>query len=132
MKPIHVFIASCLSMSLWIQPDNGMPKYRFPWIRLEALSRRPVAQTSQPRAVRRPSQTQDETGGQQTPTTPTGGDAMGGQPEDPVALIPKRQPTPEDACDGLDDDSDDVVDEGVSNVCGGCGGIPRMAVVPGR
>ena len=41
-----------------------------------------------------------------------GGDAMGGQPDEPAPLIPKRQPTPEDTCDGLDDDNDDFVDEG--------------------
>ncbi|MCB9544088.1 MAG: hypothetical protein H6703_16795 [Myxococcales bacterium] len=32
-------------------------------------------------------------------------------------------PEPE-SCNGIDDDQDDSIDEGVSNVCGGCGGIP--------
>lgn len=32
--------------------------------------------------------------------------------------------TPE-VCNGEDEDADDVVDEGVSNVCGGCGGLPE-------
>ncbi len=31
---------------------------------------------------------------------------------------------PEEACDGADDDLDGLVDEGVSNACGGCGAPP--------
>jgi len=36
----------------------------------------------------------------------------------------ERVPTPEDQCDGEDGDADGLIDEGVSNACGGCGGIP--------
>ena len=32
--------------------------------------------------------------------------------------------TPEATCDGLDEDNDGQIDEGISNLCGGCGGLP--------
>lgn len=37
---------------------------------------------------------------------------------------PDLGPPEPESCNGIDDDQDDSVDEGVSNVCGGCGGIP--------
>ncbi|MBV70459.1 MAG: hypothetical protein CMH52_03835 [Myxococcales bacterium] len=35
-----------------------------------------------------------------------------------------RTVSAENLCDGLDDDSDGFVDEGATNACGGCGGLP--------
>ncbi len=44
--------------------------------------------------------------------------ALDGAPPDPDAA-----PVPE-LCDGDDDDGDGRIDEGVANICGGCGGLP--------
>jgi hypothetical protein len=43
---------------------------------------------------------------------------LDGAPPDPDAA-----PIPE-VCDGDDDDGDGQIDEGVANICGGCGGLP--------
>lgn len=50
-------------------------------------------------------------------------------PPDGVADVmqfpPPIEPSPEVACNALDDDDDGLVDEGVANLCGGCGPIPE-------
>ncbi len=38
--------------------------------------------------------------------------------------VPDGLPPPPEVCNGADDDTDGVIDEGVANLCGGCGGIP--------
>lgn len=48
------------------------------------------------------------------------GDAPADTGTDPT---PDAEPPPE-VCNGDDDDGDGQIDEGVSNTCGGCGGIP--------
>ncbi|MEE2755029.1 MAG: hypothetical protein VYA30_00155 [Myxococcota bacterium] len=35
-----------------------------------------------------------------------------------------RRVSAENLCDGLDDDADGLIDEGTTNACGGCGGLP--------
>lgn len=42
----------------------------------------------------------------------------------PDAAGPTTQTTPETECDGEDNDDDGSIDEGATNVCGGCGGLP--------
>ena len=43
----------------------------------------------------------------------------------PDAAGPMTQTTPETECDGSEDNDDDgSIDEGATNVCGGCGGLP--------
>ena len=44
---------------------------------------------------------------------------------DAMVFPPPLDPTPEIDCDALDNDGDGVVDEGVANLCGGCGEIPE-------
>ncbi len=38
--------------------------------------------------------------------------------------VPDGPPPPPEECNGEDEDGDGEIDEGVSNICGGCGGIP--------
>ena len=40
------------------------------------------------------------------------------------ASTPIVRTTPEAECDGQDNDNDGSIDEGATNVCGGCGGLP--------
>ena len=40
------------------------------------------------------------------------------------AVAPDGPPPPPEVCNGEDEDGDGEIDEGVSNLCGGCGGIP--------
>jgi hypothetical protein len=40
------------------------------------------------------------------------------------AAPPDAAPPPPEVCNGEDDDGDGQVDEGVANICGGCGGLP--------
>ena len=35
-------------------------------------------------------------------------------------------PSPEDTCNGIDDDGDGLLDEGLANICGGCEPIPAQ------
>jgi len=45
-------------------------------------------------------------------------------PADAAPELDAGNGTPE-VCNGEDEDADGVVDEGVSNICGGCGGLPE-------
>lgn len=47
----------------------------------------------------------------------------GPPPEDDFAL-PDFGPPMDEVCNGEDDDLDDLIDEEVANICGGCGGLP--------
>lgn len=40
-------------------------------------------------------------------------------------LEPDMAPPPPEACNGEDEDGDGRIDEGVSNICGGCDGVPQ-------
>jgi hypothetical protein len=51
--------------------------------------------------------------------------ADGAAPGDAAPPPPDAAPGPPEVCNGEDDDLDGVVDEGVANLCGGCGGIPE-------
>ncbi|MCB9549666.1 MAG: hypothetical protein H6706_27995 [Myxococcales bacterium] len=42
----------------------------------------------------------------------------------PDALPPDAAPPVPEVCNGQDEDADGLIDEGVANVCGGCGGLP--------
>ena len=44
---------------------------------------------------------------------------------DVMQFPPPVEPSPEVECNALDDDDDGLVDEGVANLCGGCGPIPE-------
>jgi hypothetical protein len=62
-----------------------------------------------------------------TPPPDDGGVAPDGSQPDAAADAappdPDAAPIPE-VCDGDDDDGDGQIDEGVANICGGCGGLP--------
>ncbi|MEZ4463898.1 MAG: hypothetical protein R3F43_05095 [bacterium] len=47
------------------------------------------------------------------------------------ALLPDAAPPVPEICNGQDEDADGLIDEGVANVCGGCGGCPPRAARPG-
>jgi hypothetical protein len=57
------------------------------------------------------------------PDATMSGDA-GDAPVDAAPPSPDAEPPPPEVCDGDDDDGDGRIDEGVSNTCGGCGGLP--------
>ncbi|MEE2786872.1 MAG: hypothetical protein VX589_06000 [Myxococcota bacterium] len=66
----------------------------------------------------------DASAGQTADRLPPDEDTQsGGTPALP-APRPRRSLTPELNCDTLDNDQDGFIDEGVSNLCGGCGEIP--------
>ncbi len=67
------------------------------------------------------------------PPEPDAADASPPDPDDGVPVdaevvepdaAPDGPPPPPEECNGLDDDLDGEIDEGVANICGGCGGIP--------
>lgn len=45
-------------------------------------------------------------------------------PDEGLIVLPDMGPVAPEECNGLDDDRDGTIDEDVSNVCGGCAGIP--------
>jgi len=52
-------------------------------------------------------------------TGPAGGDLSDAGPPEPDA-----SEGPPEICNGEDEDGDGLIDEGVANLCGGCGGLP--------
>lgn len=73
--------------------------------------------------------------------TPDGGLEDGELPDaaPPDADLPDFEPPPPEVCNGLDEDRDGLIDEGLSNICGGCEDIPeggcqawRVALIQGQ
>lgn len=56
-------------------------------------------------------------------TAPDDAGARDAEPDVPFVEVDLGPPE-EEVCNGEDDDHDGLIDEGVSNLCGGCGGIP--------
>lgn len=52
------------------------------------------------------------------------GDAAVEDAAPPDALPPDAAPPEPEVCNGQDEDGDGSIDEGVANICGGCGGLP--------
>jgi hypothetical protein len=50
--------------------------------------------------------------------------ADGAAPGDAAPPPPDAAPGPPEVCNGEDEDGDGLIDEGVANLCGGCGGLP--------
>jgi hypothetical protein len=68
-----------------------------------------------------------------TPPPATGADA--GDPAEtppPVGEVPPPEFCPDEVCDGVDNDCDGQVDEGLLNVCGTCGAVPQEVCNNGR